>query len=146
MLKKNFRGVAIPLPIVTELFLQSTVLVRPKGFPSMFKWPKSVNAFSSYVSAKKVSRSGILTLPLIDCWPMCNYFNVPIIAHFWVVQLCKFKWAPLRLEVCSCSTKLHLLEIPIRGKVSVRQVFTTTWRYEILHGQAVQAPTASDNS
>ena len=45
------------LPIVTEFFFQSMHLVRAKGFPTVFKSPISVNAFSSYVGAEKVGGS-----------------------------------------------------------------------------------------
>ena len=52
------------LPIVPEhFFLQSMVLARPIGFLAVFEWPKSVDAFSSYVSAKKsIGRSGTYKL------------------------------------------------------------------------------------
>ena len=48
-----------PLPIISKLFkIQSMDLVHPKSFPTVSEWPKRVNAFSSYVRAKKKSVDG----------------------------------------------------------------------------------------
>ena len=52
------------------LFLQCLNLVRSKTFPTLFERPKLVNEFLSYVSAKKVGRSGTYTLALIEAFSL----------------------------------------------------------------------------
>ena len=52
---KKFWRVATPSQSAPN-FLQSTDLVHPTSFPTVFEWPKLVNVFSSYANAKR-SRS-----------------------------------------------------------------------------------------
>ena len=52
MVRTNFVG-SSPLPHHPRTFFPSMDPVRPKGFPTVFERLKSVNAFSSFVSAIK---------------------------------------------------------------------------------------------
>ena len=50
--EENFRGVITQSPSPPNFF-QSVYLARPKGFPTVFKRPKSANAFCELCERKK---------------------------------------------------------------------------------------------
>ena len=81
---QNFRGGGLnPSSSSPNFVLQSFDLFRPKNFPTVLEWPRSVKAFSSYASAKKkwVCRSvngsaGTYKLELLQALSLITAFQL----------------------------------------------------------------------